>query len=99
MYRPHSLPPSELYQAHLAPMLAPIQSELESRLRATQARNEQLAESIKEQRDEMEKLIVGLEAAVQDLDGANKVLDDAVDDDLRNEVKEVQAEVRGAAKL
>ena len=74
MCRPHLLPPSELYNAHLSPQLVPIQAELEERLRNTQARNEHLVALIQRQREEVESLVSGLEAVVSDLEGANGVL-------------------------
>lgn len=93
--RPHTLPPEELYLAHLSPQLQPIQSELESRLRATQSRNEELVDSIRRRREEVDALVVGLEAVVRDLEGANEVLGGVVQEHgVRAEVIDVLKDLR-----
>jgi kinetochore protein NNF1 len=97
--RPHELPPDDLLAAHLAPEFASIQSQLQARLTAIQARNAELAAQIRGQRSEVEQIVAGLEATMHDLEGANQVLEEAVEsqgDDgkgLKNEVKELHAEL------
>ncbi|MCJ1287753.1 hypothetical protein MMC26_007105 [Xylographa opegraphella] len=71
---PHLLPPLDLYHAHLAPRLAPLQAELEDGLRRTRTRNELLAVAVRRQREEVERLLAGLEGVVRDLEGVNAVL-------------------------
>ena len=92
--RPHTLPPDELYAAHLAPLLAPMRAELEAQLRATRARNEELAAGLANKKSELEALVSGLEAVVADLEGASTTLDEALEDGrVRTEVQEMVAEV------
>ena len=93
------LPPQPLYLAHLAPYLASTQSQLEIELQAVQAENEQLAKGVERQRDEVERLVSGLEAVIADLDGANGALSDVVDDgEVRKEAMEVDGDVGGRAR-
>ncbi|MCJ1478436.1 hypothetical protein MMC13_007116 [Lambiella insularis] len=75
---PHLLPPLDLYHAHLSPQLVPIQASLEDKLQSTRSRNEKLVMLIQKQREEVERLVGGLEAVVKDLEGANEVLGDVV---------------------
>ena len=92
--RPHTLPPQSLYLAHLAPYLISTQSQLESELTAVQVENVQLAKGIEGQRDEVEKLVSGLEAVIADLEGANAVMGEAVEGgDIRKEALEVEGEI------
>ena len=92
--RPHTLPPDELYAAHLAPMLAPVRAEMEAQLRATRARNEELAADLVQKKGEIEALVGGLEAVVADLEGASATLDEALEDgSVRAELQEMVAEV------
>ena len=75
-------------------MLEPIQKQLEEELARTQARNTELAQGIRTQRDEIERIVSGLEAVIKDLEGANGVLESAVEEGgLREEVKEIVREV------
>ncbi|MCJ1382531.1 hypothetical protein MMC17_005644 [Xylographa soralifera] len=75
---PHLLPPLDLYNAHLSPQLVPIQADLEERLRSTRTRNEELVMLIQKQREEVERMVGGLEAVVRDLEGANEAMGDVV---------------------
>ena len=63
-YRPHTLPPTRLYLAHLAPYLAETEIELHAELKQMQAENETLALGLQGQRDEVERLVAGLETGV-----------------------------------
>lgn len=95
-YRPHTLPPQSLYLAHLAPYLASTQAQLETELQALQTENAQLAKGVEDQRDEVEKLASGLEAVIADIEGANKVLGEAVDGEgIRTEAMEIESEIGG----
>lgn len=97
--RPHTLPPQSLYLAHLAPYLTSTQAQLESELQVVQAENEQLAKGIEGQRDEVERLVSGLEAVIADLEGANGVMEGVVEGaELRREVMEVETEVGGRGR-
>ncbi|MCJ1322602.1 hypothetical protein MMC15_007951 [Xylographa vitiligo] len=75
---PHLLPPLDLYNAHLAPRLLPIQADLDDRLQRTRARNEELGALVRRQREEVERLVGGLEAVVRDLEGANEAMGEVV---------------------
>src|SRR5690349_6214939 len=68
--RPHTLPPSSLLVAHLSPCLHEQHTLLTTSLNVTQQRNEALASEIVEQKDEIEKLVSGLEEIVRDLERA-----------------------------
>ena len=78
--RPHTLPPQAHLAAHLTPYLAHAQGHLNARLQTVASKNAQLAETVRAQRDEMERLLALLEAVVRDVDGAAGVL--AVDDEV-----------------
>ncbi|KAI9681433.1 MAG: hypothetical protein M1817_002717 [Caeruleum heppii] len=67
---PHTLPPTSLLAAHLAPHLTQTRSQLNARLQTVQSQNAQLAAQIQEQRTEVDGLVGGLEAFVRDLEGA-----------------------------
>ncbi|KAK4092611.1 hypothetical protein Purlil1_3232 [Purpureocillium lilacinum] len=71
---PHLLPPDAILSAHLSPALAPHQSLLNARLQTSQARNALLADEVRRQRAEVEALLARLEAAVDDVHGANTAL-------------------------
>lgn len=93
----HEVPAQELYEAHLSPLLVPIQDQLREQLRQTQERNLELAQAVRRQREEVERIVNGLEIAMQDLEGANAVLDGAVNEGFRTEVMELQQEASGAS--
>ncbi|UNI14071.1 Tyrosinase [Purpureocillium takamizusanense] len=81
---PHLLPPEAILSAHLAPALAPHQSLLNARLQTSQGRNALLADEVRRQRADVEALLARLEAAVDDVRGANAALG-AVAEDLAAE--------------
>ena len=92
--RPHTLPPTRLYLAHLAPYLAEAEVELQAELTQIQAENEDLAHGLQGQRAEVERLVAGLENAVRDLEAANDVMDGVVEkDDLRKDLGQVDEEL------
>ena len=92
-YRPHTLPPQSLYLAHLAPYLASTQAQLETELQSVQVENEQLAKGIERQRDEVERLVGGLEAVIADLETANTAMGDVVEGSgIRKEAIELDGE-------
>ncbi|TKA66122.1 hypothetical protein B0A49_12515 [Cryomyces minteri] len=82
---PHTLPPSRLLHAHLSASshqlsggdfasLPQYQSTLHARLSTTQSQNAALMTSVTQQRQQIERLIQGLESVVKDLDGSVEVL-------------------------
>lgn len=98
-YRPHTLDPQSLYLAHLSPYLQQVQRELNAKLQETEAQNEYLVLEIQKQREEVERIVRGLETVVRDLEGANGVLESAVvDGNMKGEIVEVDGEVRGLGR-
>ena len=96
---PHTLPPQSLYLAHLAPYLASTQSQLEAELQAVQVENEQLAKGVERQRDEVERLVSGLEAVIADLEGANGAMSSVAEvGDMTKEAMEIDGEVGWTAR-
>lgn len=95
--RPHTLPPERLYLAHLAPYLSETEKQLQADLKQTQAENEDLALRIQSQREEVEKVVAGLESVVRDLEGANLVMGEVVEgENIVSEVREIEEDLRGA---
>ncbi|KAI1173924.1 Nnf1-domain-containing protein [Nemania sp. FL0916] len=80
---PHTLPPEEVLDAHLAPHLAQQQSQLNAKLQTTQAHNAKLFEDIKRQRSEIESLVSLLEKVLEDVDNTNHMMDGVVDEVTR----------------
>ncbi len=66
---PHTLTADELYTAHLTPFLQEAVTELESKLQSTQRDNHQTMQTIEAQREEIERLVSGLEGVVKDVEG------------------------------
>ncbi|KAF7879439.1 hypothetical protein EAF04_000635 [Stromatinia cepivora] len=76
---PHTLPAPSILAAHLTPIYTTQQSQLNAKLQTTQSQNAILAEEIRKQREEIERLVRGVEVVVEDLDRANGVLEREVD--------------------
>ncbi|KAI0199588.1 Nnf1-domain-containing protein [Astrocystis sublimbata] len=76
---PHTLPPDEVLDAHLAPHLAQQQSQLNAKLQTTQAHNTKLFEDIKRQRAEIESLVSLLEKVLEDVTNTNQMMDGVVE--------------------
>ena len=97
--RPHTLSPQTLYLAQLAPYLTKAESNLKTDLIALQGENEEIADALLRQREEIERLVLGLEAAVQDLEETNAILGNPANGaDLRNNIHELQGEKITAAQ-
>lgn len=85
--------------AHLAPQLTALHAQLQAQLKTSEARNADLAATVTAQRNEIEGIVSGLEATIRDIEGANRVMEQAIGStaeggaDLRNEVKEIHAEL------
>lgn len=93
--RPHTLPPDELFKAHLTPHLREMQSVLGSRVEDAHAQNADLAQTVHGQRAEIQSLLQGLEAVVADLDGAAEAASQFTrENDLRQENVQMDEEVR-----
>ncbi|KAI0014181.1 Nnf1-domain-containing protein [Xylariaceae sp. FL0662B] len=91
---PHLLPADQVLAAHLAPHLAQQQSQLNAKLQTVQAHNAKLFEDIQRQREEIKYLMGLIEKVFEDIDGANNMMDDVVDD-LAKETRTVEAEMAG----
>ncbi|EGD97295.1 MIND kinetochore complex component Nnf1 [Trichophyton tonsurans CBS 112818] len=93
----HTLTANELYQAHLAPVLAKAQSSLETQTEEVQKKNTELASRIESQRQEIQQLLVSLEAVVGDIQGAVKSMDEFDEDNiLRKEAEQIDEEIRSS---
>lgn len=76
---PHTLPPQQLYLAHLAPYLAATETQLLSSLSTTQAENSELALLIHSQWEQAERLLSGFEKVISDLEAANEIMEESAD--------------------
>ncbi|KDB20515.1 hypothetical protein H109_07520 [Trichophyton interdigitale MR816] len=96
----HTLMANELYQAHLAPVLAKAQSSLETQTEEVQKKNTELASRIESQRQEIQQLLASLEAVVGDIQGAVKSMDEFDEDNiLRKEAEQIDEEIRSSQPL
>jgi kinetochore protein NNF1 len=91
---PHTLPPSDLVNAHLATFLTDTRTTITNETAELEKRNLELMQTIKQQRQEMEGLVVGLENVVKDLERSAEMVqgDDVVG--LTAEVKMVEEELK-----
>ncbi|KAM5479755.1 putative tyrosinase [Microsporum canis] len=91
----HTLTAKELYQAHLAPILAKAQSSLDSQTEEVQKQNIALASKIESQKQEIQQLLVSLEAIVGDIEGAVKSMNEFDEDGiLRKEAEQMDEDIR-----
>lgn len=73
--------------------------QLESELQTVQTENEQLAKGVEGQRDEVERLVSGLEALIADLEGANEVMGGLVEgEEMKKEAMEVESDIGGRSR-
>ncbi|RDW83448.1 hypothetical protein BP5796_04939 [Coleophoma crateriformis] len=89
---PHLLPATTIASAHLAPVYAAQQSQLNARLQTVQSQNATLAKTIADQKGEIEALLAQVEGAVGDLDLANGALGGEVDV-LAADARQAEAEM------
>lgn len=71
---PHTLPAPTILSAHLAPLQASQQSQLNARIQTTASQNASLVKTLAEQRTEIESLVGVLEGVVRDLEKAGNLL-------------------------
>lgn len=88
----HALGAEELYQAHLSGWLGMAGRELEEKLEKQRKQNETAMEGIRGQREEMERLVSGLEGLVRDIEGSATAIDGV--EGLRGDVWEMEQEVK-----
>lgn len=90
----HLLSADELHTALLHNYVVKVVGETEGKLASTQKENREIMEGVKRQREEIERLVAGIEGVVRDIDGAVKALEDGgTDHDLRREIWEIETEV------
>lgn len=90
---PHTLPATDLLNAHLSPFLVDQQTALNSALRTVQTSNETLVATITGQRAEMEALVAGLEAVVKDLEKSADMLQGDDVQGLSGDVRTIEEEM------
>ncbi|KAL8781571.1 MAG: hypothetical protein Q9213_005957 [Squamulea squamosa] len=96
---PHTLPPEQLFLAHLAPYLTQTETELDGELKRLQSENEELVEGIQGQQEETERLVGGLEAFIMDLERANEIMGNEVDGNgVKREIADIEQEFRAAGR-
>jgi kinetochore protein NNF1 len=92
---PHTLPATDLVNAHLLPFMVDQQTALTGALSTLQASNETLVATITAQRAEMEALVSGLEAVVRDLEKSAEMLQGEEVAGLGSEVRMMEEELAG----
>jgi kinetochore protein NNF1 len=92
---PHILPATDILTAHLSPFLIEQHNTLTAALETVEKSNETLGQTIASQRDEMEKLVRGLEAVVGDLERSAGMLQGEDIQGMGGEVREIEAELKG----
>ena len=90
------MPPQQLYLAHLAPYLEETRTKLEAEMTQLQEENEILMKGIQGQEEEVERIVGGLEAVINDMEDAHGIMEEALGDrEARTEAREVDAEIAG----
>jgi kinetochore protein NNF1 len=92
--RPHALPAQQLYLSHLAPSLSQQSQSLQLRQEALQAENAEMLQRVLQQRKEIEDIMSGLENVVADLDQSAAALKDEQIEELVNEARAVDQDMR-----
>lgn len=92
--RSHTLPPSDIYLAHLMPFLEKQAAEMNTRLSDTQQANTELLSTVTAQRAEIESLVHGLENVIQDLEASAQMMGQDEVQDLGKEIKELETEMK-----
>lgn len=90
---PHLLPAGAVLAAHLAPLLAVQQGQMNARLQNMQAANVAVWNEIQAQRAEVEGLLASLEAALADVDGAAALMESVPAEELAQESMALDAEM------
>lgn len=97
VYRPHALPAQQLYLSHLAPSLSQQSQSLQQRQEDLQAENAEILQRVLQQRKEIEGIVKGLENVVVDLDQSAATLKPEDIEELVNEAREVDDDMRQTA--
>ncbi|KAL4927795.1 putative cAMP receptor-like protein [Aspergillus undulatus] len=97
---PHTLPPDELFRAHLTPQLEKTKELLDGKIQSTEAQNVELAQRVQAQRAEIERLLAGLEMVVADVEGAAVAATEyGNENNLRKEALQMDEEVKARADI
>lgn len=96
-HRPHALPAQQLYLSHLAPSLSQQSQSLQQRQEDLQAENAEILQRVLQQRKEIEGIVKGLENVVVDLDQSAATLKPEDIEELVNEAREVDDDMRQTA--
>ncbi|KAL4915598.1 Nnf1-domain-containing protein [Aspergillus aurantiobrunneus] len=97
---PHTLPPDELFKAHLTPQLEKTKGILNGKIQATQAQNVELAQRVQAQRAEIERLLVSFETVVGDVEGAAVAATEyGSGNNLRKEALQMNEEVKARSDV
>jgi len=92
--RPHALPAQQLYLSHLAPSISQQSESLQLRQETLQAENAEILQRVLQQRKEIEGIMKGLENVVADLDQSAAALKAEDIEELVNEAREVDQDMR-----
>ncbi|KAI5370708.1 Putative nuclear MIS12/MIND complex subunit PMF1/Nnf1 protein [Septoria linicola] len=90
----HTLPARQLYISHLAPTLGEWDRTMRERQEALGQENEEIMERVQQQRQDIKKLIDGLEGVVKDLNGSVAALQPEQIEGLRAEAREADSSIR-----
>ncbi|KAL3459849.1 Nnf1-domain-containing protein [Aspergillus heterothallicus] len=92
---PHTLPPGELFRAHLTPQLEKTKAVLDEKIKTIEAQNMELAGKVQAQRAEIERLLASLETVVADVEGAAAAATKyGSENNLRKEALQMDEEVK-----
>jgi kinetochore protein NNF1 len=89
------MPATDILNAHLSPFLLEQHSTLSSGLKTIEESNRALVDTIVAQRAEMQALISGLEAVVQDLESSATMLQQDSLQGLSGEIGMIEQELKG----
>lgn len=90
----HELNGEELYRAWLSPSLVETEKTLQGRLQESQQNNQQIMKDIVKQREEIERLVAGLESMVADVESSVKAMQEGGVQDLRKDVWDMEMEIQ-----
>ncbi|KAL4903509.1 hypothetical protein BDW74DRAFT_169008 [Aspergillus multicolor] len=96
---PHTLPPHELFSAHLTPQLEKTKAVLDGKIQATESENLELAQRVQAQRAEIGRLLAGLETVVADVEGAAAAAAEyGSENNLRKDAMQMDEEVKAVSE-
>lgn len=90
----HELDGEELYKAWLSPGLVEAEKTLSGRLRESQESNQKAMQDIVKQREEIERLVAGLEGMVGDVEASVKAMQEGDIDGMCKEIWDIEMEVQ-----